>query len=366
MKRVCLFNFAEMPDFHGYRIETFDPLSYFPRGSHWSLPDLIHWGHVGFDHRRAITAGVGGVDRLYRERNPAYMRMIREFVGRFRDFDLIVMSTYNFIHPEVLIHELKKPIKILGFIDDPYSTYLKGIPYLWAFDGAFFISPSYDERSLFSEALEKWGCSNHIWWPLVPFAFERPMASERFFAARDLDLIYVGNPSRTKVERLISLKRHFGDRFHVYGRWPFKGYFGFLRGLLGKPVYPYRVRSLANKERTQLYWRTKIGFNMHVSDRPTETGNMRMYEVAAHGAMLLCDKAARDAHAQIFAPDKEAVFYDSLEDSIEKAEYYLSHDEERLAIARAGCERYWRDYEWESNMKTFLDWSISIPHRSPR
>jgi Glycosyl transferases group 1 len=366
MKKVCLFNYPEMADFHDYRIETFDPLAYFPGGSQWTLSDFIHWGHVGFDHRRAIAGGAIGVDRLYRERNPNYMRMVGDFIDRFRDFDLIVMSTYNFIHPEVLVHELKKPIKILGFIDDPYSTYRIGIPYLWAFDGAFYISPSYNERSLFDEALEKWGCANHTWWPLVPFAFDRPDMSERFFAQRNLDVTYVGNPSRSKVDRLVYLKRHFGSRFRVHGRWPFKGYFGFVRGLLGKPVYPHRVISLAPAERTELYWQTKIGFNMHVSEMPLETGNMRMYEVPAHGAMLLCDKGARDAHAQIFAPDTEAVYYDSVEDAIEKAEYYLTHDKERLAIARAGCKRFWADYAWEANMLAFLNWAGSIQRRTPQ
>src|SRR2546429_166008 len=99
---------------------------------------------------------------------------------------------------------------------------------------------------------------------------------------------------------------------------------------------------------------------------PTETGNVRMYEVPAHGAMQLCDKAARDAHEQIFAPGTEAVYYDSLEDAIEKAEYYLSHDNERLAIARAGCKRFWDDYEWETNMLNFLNWAGSIPRRNER
>jgi Glycosyl transferases group 1 len=290
--------------------------------------------------------------------------MVGDFLDRFRDFDLIVMSTYNFLHPDVLSRELKKPIKVLGFIDDPYSTYLKGIPYLWAFDGAFYISPSYNECGLFEEALQKWGCRNHAWWPMVPFAFEQPPdTSDEFFRRRDVDMIYVGNAVGTKVDRLIRLKEHFGRRFHVYGRWPFKGYFGIARGLFGKPIYGKRVRSLEVRERTAFYWRSRIGFNMHVSEQPTETGNMRMYEVAAHGAMLLCDKGGRDAHAQIFMPGKEAVYYDSLEDAVEKAEYYLAHEEERLAIAKAGFERYWQSYEWKSNLKGFLDWAVSIPHR---
>ncbi|BCX12105.1 MAG: hypothetical protein KatS3mg067_1043 [Thermosynechococcus sp.] len=362
MKKVCLFNFPPMENFHGYRIESFDPLSYFPKGARWSLMDLIIWGLNGWDQRRSLfDFGAAGVDRLYRERNPHYMRMVGDFIDRFRDFDLIVMSTYNFIHPEVLVRELKKPVKVLGFIDDPLSTYLRGIPYLWAFDGAFFISPGYIDDLLFEDAIRRWTDKPATWWPLVPFPYQRPAnADETFFRNRDVDIVYVGNPSASKVERLIRLKRHFGARLRVHGRWPFKGYAGFVRGLFGKPVYPHRVTSLTGEQRTQLYWRAKIGFNMHVSDHPYETGNMRMYETPAHGMMMVCDKAAADAHARIFAPGTEAIYYDTLAEAIELMEHYLDHDEERIRIARAGYERYWRDYEWEANLLRFLGWCETI------
>jgi len=289
------------------------------------------------------------------------MRMTGDFIDRFRDFDLIVMSTYNFIHPEVLARELQKPIKVLGLIDDPYSTYLRGIPYLWAFDGAFFISPGYIDDLPFEEAIQRWSDKPAMWWPLVPFPFSRPeKADEAFFRQRDVDVVYVGNPNASKVERLTRLKRHFGDRMRVHGRWPFKGYLGFVRGLLGKPFYPYRVTSLVPEERTQLYWRTKIGFNMHVSDQPYETGNIRMYETPAHGMLMVCDKAAANAHASIFEPKAEAVYYDSVNEAIDLIEHYLIHDDERIRIAQAGYERYWRDYQWEPNFLRFLDWAFSI------
>jgi spore maturation protein CgeB len=80
--------------------------------------------------------------------------------------------------------------------------------------------------------------------------------------------------------------------------------------------------------------------------------------------MLLCDKAGMNAHAQIFEPDKEAVFYDSIEDAIEKIEYYLEHEAERIRIAQAGFTRVHRDYDGESNLKNFLDWAISVPRRN--
>src|SRR5262249_4919104 len=82
-----------------------------------------------------------------------------------------------------------------------------------------------------------------------------------------------------------------------------------------------------------------------------------------HGLMLLCDKGGCNAHEKIFVPDKEAVFYDSIEDAIEKIEYYLQHDDERERIARAGFERVHRDYDGEMNLKRFLDWASNLPKR---
>jgi spore maturation protein CgeB len=76
--------------------------------------------------------------------------------------------------------------------------------------------------------------------------------------------------------------------------------------------------------------------------------------------MLLCDKAALNAHAQIFKPGVEAVFYDDLPDAIEKIEYYVAHPAERVAIARAGFERVRRDYGFERILKGLLDWAAGI------
>jgi spore maturation protein CgeB len=85
-----------------------------------------------------------------------------------------------------------------------------------------------------------------------------------------------------------------------------------------------------------------------------------MYEIPAHGMMLLCDKAGLNAQERIFAPDKEAVFYDSMDDAIEKIEYYLAHHEERERIARAGFARVHREYDGETVLKNFLDWADGL------
>ncbi|HXW14042.1 MAG TPA: glycosyltransferase [Terriglobia bacterium] len=367
MKKVCIFNFPRMDNFHGYSIDSLDPVPYF-RSTHSS-----------FAFRNLYE--VKSIDQMYRAKYPPYMKFLRDFVEKFQNADLVVLATYNPIHPEILYRELKKPIKILGFTDDPHSTYVRGVPFLWACDGAFFISPSYSNQRWFADALRGWGCKHSYWlpipallpepspdgrsafWPLHAPREEALRRADAFFTERDRDLIYVGKPYDPKIDRLAQVRRHFGSRFRIHGRWRLHGYGGYLRWIKGKPPLWTRVRSLSQQERTALYCRTRIGLNMHLSETPAETGNMRMYEVPAHGVMLLCDKAGLNAHERIFEPDQEAVYYDSIDDAIDKTHYYLEHHAERESIARAGFARVHRDYDGEANLKNLLDWALALPRR---
>ncbi|MDR1450955.1 MAG: glycosyltransferase [Helicobacteraceae bacterium] len=365
MKKVCMPGASqevkETMAAGGYQIESFDPRSYFSKKAKRSIGDFISNGLSGYD-KRSFASRAEELDRIYRERDPAYMKMAGDFIDLFRDFDLIVMGL-NFIHPELLARELKNPIKIVGLIDDPHATYTRGIQYLWAFDGVFYISPSYMDNLPFKTAISRWRDMPTVWLPLCSHqrVKEPTQDDESFFRNRDRDLVYVGGHYTNKIGRLIELKRHFGSRIAVRGRWSFGGYSGFLRGLLGKPLFPYRVTSLSNEERTKLYWNTKIGFNMHQSgDGRSECGNARTYEVPAHGALLISDKGAADGHALIFEPNKEAVYYDTINDAIDLIEYYLNHKDERITIAKAGYERYRRDYTPEKVLTDFFQWATSI------
>lgn len=359
MPKVCYFNSHLRGLFHGYDVSSLDPAPYF-------LGERSALRRPRARSRLKALLTAAGVDSLYRDRDATYMRYVRDFIDAYRHADLLIMATYNPIHPEILQNELAAATKILGFIDDPYSTYTRGIPYLWAFDAAFFISPGYNHNHRFGDALRAWGCECSYWFPLSTGEQPQVEPTESFFADRDVDLVYIGGGYEAKIERLARLKRHFGKRFRVHGRWRLNGNIGWARGLLGKPVYPHRVSALSDAQRRALYLRSRIGLNMHLSEIPSETGNLRMYEVPAHGAMLLCDKASLDAHELIFKPGVEAVFYDSLKDAIELTEYYLAHPAERIAIARAGFERVRRDYGPDANLKALLDWASGVRARGPR
>lgn len=367
MKKVLLFNVLgnkEPITISNYEIHSFDYNSYFTKRYNRTINDFIFWGLNGFNVNRSITSSSLWIDELYRRKDPLYISIVDDFVEMFKDFDLIVMSSFNFIHPDVFAYRLKKPIKILGFIDDPYSSYTRGIPYLWSFDGAFYISPSYFNGISFKENLSNWsGGKPSKWWPLIPRPHVKPESTdEGFFANRSTSLCYVGNHNGNKLDKIIRLKKEFGTDFRLHGRWPLKGYSGLMRVISGKKPFTHRVTPLSDADRLKLYWDTKIGFNMHVSNESFETGNMRMYEVPAHGAMLLCDKADLDMHEEIFVSGKEAVYYDTLDEAIDMIRYYSNpqNENERISISKAGYNKFWKVYEWEKNLCDFLDWAVNI------
>ena len=69
----------------------------------------------------------------------------------------------------------------------------------------------------------------------------------------------------------------------------------------------------------------------------------RVFEVPLCGGFLLCEYFP--LLEQFFEIDKEVVCFKTLEEAVEKIDYYLNNDAEREEIARAGYIRANRDYE---------------------
>ena len=99
----------------------------------------------------------------------------------------------------------------------------------------------------------------------------------------------------------------------------------------------------------RVYRTAKIGLNLHNSTGPI---NMRTFALPANGIMQICDNKYFLGH--IFTLGKEVVGYCDIEEVPELVAYYLKNDTARNAIAQAGFERTWRDYNevaiWERQM----------------
>lgn len=368
MKHIVLMG-EDKPDYvlaEKYLISTFNPLKYLQSFDvrYTSNTDLI-WRDCHYSSRTLDFLGIN--KRKISQRSQVYQQMLYEFVKKYSTVDILVANWFNPFHPEWLIKTFPNTVKVYGCIDDPLVIYERRVNCLWAFDAAFYISPSYDQGLSMVEALQLWGVSQSYWWPLTTNKIyqEHRQTITSSWNNRTSGVIYVGGLYGPKLDRLAQIKQRLGQDFSIYGRWPLGGYAGFLGPLVGRNLLPYRVRTITQQERQKLYLRHKIGINMHFSEC-RETGNMRMYEVPFHGLMLLCNKASDGWHESIYKPDVEAVFYDNIEDAVHKAKYYLKHDSEREKIARAGFERACKDYDADKCLEDFLDWASTVEIKSSR
>lgn len=115
-----------------------------------------------------------------------------------------------------------------------------------------------------------------------------------------------------------------------------------------------------------LTW-SRITLNCHVDIAGSYAANMRLYEATGVGAFLLTDWKA-NLH-EMFEPGKEVVAYSSAEECVELIQYYLGHDDEREAIARAGQERTLREhtyYQRVQELVQIVERHLRHPQRATR
>ncbi|MBU6500567.1 MAG: glycosyltransferase [Patescibacteria group bacterium] len=75
----------------------------------------------------------------------------------------------------------------------------------------------------------------------------------------------------------------------------------------------------------------------------------RHFEIPACGGFVMTSVA--DDLDKFYTPDKEIVIYKHIPDMVDKIRYYLAHDDERQAIAKAGYERTVREHTYEKRFR---------------
>lgn len=78
--------------------------------------------------------------------------------------------------------------------------------------------------------------------------------------------------------------------------------------------------------------------NLNITLRSIQTGiPLRAMDIMGCGGFLLTNFQAD--FLDFFQPDIDFVYYEDYEDLIEKTNYYLTHEKERLQIAKKGYEK---------------------------
>jgi spore maturation protein CgeB len=235
------------------------------------------------------------------------------------------------------------------FTDDPYFI-----------DATKHIAPHYDYVFTLEEACvpvyRELGCANVAH---VPFgantAYYLPKRTEARFEA---DICFIGSAFVNRAaffDRIASYLQR--KKVFIAGYW--------WERMANFPLLAGQIRNgqwVSPEETASFYNRAKIVINLHraiddetnqnVGGIPALSVNPRSFEIGACGAFQLTD--VRHSLGAAFAPGEEIATYASPEELIEKADYYLNHEEERQTIALRGYARTMREHTYPRRVRQLL------------
>jgi len=178
-----------------------------------------------------------------------------------------------------------------------------------------------------------------IW---LPHAAE-PLAYPNISIIKKYDVGFVGHvqetPNYNGITRLDALDRLFKEfpNFYHGSRHP---------GFPDKNLF---------EDAAKKFSMSKIVFNISIKDDI----NMRCFETMSTGSFLLTNWIP--TLGELFEDGKHLVTYKTLDEMVEKAKYYLEHDEEREKIAKAGYDEFISKHTYKHRVEKVHDmiWTSS-------
>ena len=165
--------------------------------------------------------------------------------------------------------------------------------------------------------------------------------------SRTFDVTFIGSFGGIHSSRVTLLKT-LCARFGQIGIWgPSIDHLS-----LTSPIRKCYAGQAWGREMYQISRNSKITLNHH-GDIAPYANNCRLYEATGMGSLLITDWKV-NLH-EMFEPGKEVVAYRSPEECAELIQYYLEHDDEQEAIARAGQERTLREHTYYQRMQELVE-----------
>ncbi len=94
--------------------------------------------------------------------------------------------------------------------------------------------------------------------------------------------------------------------------------------------------------------------NLNISLRGIKSGiPLRAYDIMGAGGFLLSNFQAD--FLEHFVPGEDLIYYESKEDLLHKVDYYLTHEDERRAIARNGHDKVAAGHTYRHRVREMLD-----------
>lgn len=188
----------------------------------------------------------------------------------------------------------------------------------------------------------------------LPLAFD-PIIWDRIGQPdpiRHRNVVFVGGIGRQWTGTLPIL-RAIADQIPTA---EFYGY-GYDRLELSDPIRQHHCGEAWGLTMYEKFVSARIVLNRHGEIAGNYANNLRLFEATGCGAMLLTDEKSN--MRAFFAPG-ECVTYSGPQDAVDKARYYLAHDDERAAIAANGQARTLKDHTYAQRMPMVSDTLIGL------
>ena len=248
-----------------------------------------------------------------------------------KSYDLLLVIGAKTIFPETV--QAFKNRKVLYFMD-ALHRYPEVLPRLSLFDDLFVFEPT-DIGYIKEES----GLDAHF----LTLAF----SPKKYFKKTNSPLLYdfsfVGTYYPKREDYLTGLL-DVSDHICIYGDF-FRSKNKLLRKKTKKINVPYCVAN-------DLYNCSRINVNIH-HPQSIEGLSIRTFEIIGAGGFQLVER--QKAALSFFEENEHMAFYDSREEFIDKAKYYLRNDPERKRIAESCHRLALEKHTWAYRMKEMFD-----------
>ena len=237
------------------------------------------------------------------------------------DIDSLTLSFIKNVLPDCLI---------IGFSpDDMNARHNQSQQFLDSIDmyDLYFTTKSYNVQEL-----QRLGCRRSIFVPngYDPDSFAPTLPNEDERSALGGDVGFIGTYEDYRANMLLSLARH-GISVRVWGNgWQMLEYDKVSKKII------IENRTLNGETYSKACNSFKINLNfLRKVNRDLQT--TRSIEIPASGGFMLAERTRE--HQELFKEGVEAEFFSSQDELVDKCNYYLSNEGERLKIATAGYKR---------------------------
>ena len=241
------------------------------------------------------------------------------------DYIILMMGSVNIL--ETTIQAIREMgVKTIGYFFDDLTMYERYSRYLIRY---FDYTVTVDTPDVLEKYHKAGGRA--FYWPNGVSTNEMHKLETTY----QYDVSFVGKYSLDREMYIKNLERQYGIKTNLFGHgWEGSGL-----------VSIEEMNRIFNQSKINLCFTRAMNGKTHLKGR--------IFEVTTSGGFLLTEYA--DNLECFYEINKEIACFDDIDELAEKIKYYLQHEDEREAIAKAGWEKANSNYTWNKHFEHIFE-----------